>query len=100
MIVDVLCSAALALGLFVVTIGLLGAVRHGDVYVRLHAASKAVVLGVVLVLLASAATGDGPTIARAVLISGFLLLTTPVSTHAIARAQWARDIEDEADEED
>ena len=61
-----------------------------DAYTQLHAASKAVVLGVVAFLAASLAAGDGAIAARAVLIAIFLLLTTPVGAHAIARAAHAR----------
>jgi multicomponent Na+:H+ antiporter subunit G len=76
----------------------IGTVRFDDVYVRLHAASKAVVLGVVAVLVASLATRDGTTIARALLVAAFLLFTTPVATHAIGRAQWLRDHRNHDDE--
>jgi multicomponent Na+:H+ antiporter subunit G len=61
-----------------------------DAYTQLHAASKAVVLGVVAFLAASLAAGDGAIAARSVLIASFLLLTTPVGAHAIARAAHAR----------
>ncbi len=90
-VLDAVAVAFLALGLVVMTLGVLGTVRFDDVYVRLHAASKAVVFGVVAVLVAAVATGDAPTIARAALIAAFLLFTTPVSTHAIGRAQWLRE---------
>lgn len=81
-----LADGLVVLGLVVMTIGVIGLYRMPDLYLRLHAASKAVVLGVVALAAASAATGDGAIIARAALIAGFLLLTTPVSAHAIARA--------------
>jgi multicomponent Na+:H+ antiporter subunit G len=62
-----------------------------DVYTQLHAASKAVVLGIVAFLVASLAAGDGAIAARATLIAVFLLLTTPVGAHAIARAAHAQE---------
>jgi multicomponent Na+:H+ antiporter subunit G len=78
------------LGLVVCSLGVAGLFRMPDVYTQLHAASKAVVLGIVAFLLASLAAADGAIAARAVLIAVFLLLTTPVGAHAIARAAHAR----------
>ncbi len=78
------------LGLLVTTLGVAGMFRMPDVYTQLHAASKAVVFGVVAFLVASAADGDTAITVRAVLIAGFLLLTTPVGAHAIARAAFQR----------
>ena len=74
----------------VCTLGVVGLFRMPDVYTQLHAASKAVVLGIVAFLVASFAAGDGAVAARAALIGAFLLLTTPVAAHAIARAAHAR----------
>jgi multicomponent Na+:H+ antiporter subunit G len=76
------------LGLLVMTIGVLGLFRMPDVFLQLHAASKAVVLGVIAIALASALTGDGPTVARGLLISAALVLASPAATHAIARAAY------------
>jgi multicomponent Na+:H+ antiporter subunit G len=91
-------DALVALALVVMTVGVLGLYRMRDVYLQLHAASKAVVLGVVALALASIATRDGAIIARAALLSGFLLLTTPVAAHAIARAAYLEQRSDVADE--
>lgn len=82
------------LGLVVMTIGVLGLFRMPDVYLQLHAASKAVVLGVVAIAFATVATGEGAIIARVVLISAALVLTSPVATHAIARAAFRREDEE------
>lgn len=78
------------LGLVVTTLGVLGVFRMPDVYAQLHAASKAVVFGVVAFLLASVFAGDAAVTARALLIGVFLILTTPVGAHVIARAAWLR----------
>jgi multicomponent Na+:H+ antiporter subunit G len=87
-------DALAVLGLLVMTIGVVGLFRMPDVYLQLHAASKAVVLGVVAIAFAAALTGDGPTVARAVLISVALVLTSPAATHAIARAAYRREREE------
>lgn len=89
-------DALILVGLAVMTVGVVGIFRMPDVYMQLHAASKAVVLGVVAIALATATTGDGPFIARAVLISAVLVVTSPVATHAIARAAFRGEREDHA----
>lgn len=83
-------DALVLLGLFVCTIGVVGLFRMPDIYCQLHAAAKAVFLGVAAFLLAAVATGDGAVIARALMIAVLLTLTTPVAAHTIARAAWRR----------
>ncbi len=83
-------DALVLLGLAVTTLGVLGMFRMPDVYTQLHAASKAVFLGIVAFLLASLASGDATITSRVLLIAVFLLLTTPVGAHVIARAAWGR----------
>lgn len=65
----------------------LGVLRLPDLYSRLHAASKAGVVGAGLILAAVAiVSADGSVALRAVLGIGFLLLSTPISAHLLARA--------------
>jgi multicomponent Na+:H+ antiporter subunit G len=87
----VLADLLVVLGVLVMTIGVYGVFRMPDIYTQLHAASKAVVLGVIALLVASAATGDAAVIARSALIGIFLLLTTPVAAHVIGRAAYLQD---------
>ena len=86
----VVADALVLLGLAVTTLGVAGMFRMPDVYTELHAASKAVVLGVVAFLVASLAAADSAVTSRVILIAGFLILTTPVGAHVIARAAWSR----------
>ena len=83
-----IADALVLLGVVVMTIGVYGVFRMPDVYTELHAASKAVFLGVAVLLVASSATGDAAIMARAALIGVFLVLTTPVSAHVIALAAY------------
>ena len=78
------------LGILVMTIGVYGVFRMPDVYTQLHAASKAVFLGVIALLAAAATTREPAIVLRAALIAVFLILTTPVAAHAIARAAYLR----------
>lgn len=65
----------------------LGILRFPDIYTRLHAASKAGPLGAGLVLLGVGfAAGEWEVAVRCVLGFVFLIITSPVSAHLLARA--------------
>jgi multicomponent Na+:H+ antiporter subunit G len=85
-----IAAAALVLaGAMFSLLAAVGIVRLPDLYTRLHAASKAGVVGAGLVLLAIAlAAFDGPVVFRALAGILFLLLTTPISAHLLARAAY------------
>lgn len=69
-------------------IAAIGVFRLPDLYTRMHAAAKAGAAGCGLILLAVALVSfDGAVALRALIGIGFLLLTTPVSAHLLARAQ-------------
>jgi multicomponent Na+:H+ antiporter subunit G len=61
-----------------------------DTFSQLHAAGMASGLGVIAILMASVATRDAAVITHAVLVTAFLLLTAPISSHAIAWAAHRR----------
>ena len=81
-------AAALVLaGSLFALLAAVGVLRLPDLYTRLHAASKAGVVGAGMVLCAVAITSsEGSVVLRAVLGVIFLLLTTPVSAHLLAKA--------------
>ncbi|HXH84447.1 MAG TPA: monovalent cation/H(+) antiporter subunit G [Candidatus Tectomicrobia bacterium] len=81
-----LVDALVVLSLAILTIGVGGSVLRRPFSVRLHAAGKAVFLGILPLLIAAVITGGGAAAGRAGLVILFLLLTTPVGAHAIARA--------------
>ena len=89
-VLDVLAVVLLALGAIIMTISVYGVARMPDVYSQLHAAGMASGLGAITILLASIATRDAGTITDAVLVIAFLLLTAPISSHAIAWAAYRR----------
>jgi multicomponent Na+:H+ antiporter subunit G len=78
------------LGGVALTLAVVGAIRLPDAFARLHSASKAVVLGDAAILLASMCTLEWGIAARALLVLGFLLLTSPISAMAMARLEHAR----------
>ncbi|MGH2618629.1 MAG: cation:proton antiporter [Thermomicrobiales bacterium] len=81
-----IADAFVVLGVVVTTIGVFGIHRMPGIFMKLHAASKSVFLGVCSFLVALVATGDPAFIARAALIAMLLVLTTPVAAHEIARS--------------
>lgn len=79
----------ISVGLFFDFVGCLGLVRLPDVYNRLQAATKCITLGTCSILfgtfLIHGLTASGM---KALLCAAFLILTSPVSAHALARAAY------------
>jgi len=72
-------------------LGCLGLVRLPDVYNRLQAATKCVTLGTCLILLGvavNAGWGNAPLAIKSLLCAAFILLTSPVGAHALARGAY------------
>ena len=90
MALDVLGAAVLGLGLLLATIGLYGLRRMRDINHQLHPAGMVTGPAVLLVLLASVTTGSAEIVTSAVLVILFVLVTSPLSAHAIARAARRR----------
>ena len=70
--------------------------RKDDIFEQLHAAGLITGPAVILVLLASVATRNVRVITSAILLILFLLITAPLSTHAIAQAAHRRAVRDPA----
>ncbi len=85
-----LADLLIGLGLLLTTLGVVGIYRMPDVYTQLHASGKAAFLGTLAFLAAATLAGKGAVDAKAVLIAAFLILTSPVAAHLIARASHAR----------
>ena len=83
-----LVDALIAVGLLVMTLGVLGVYRMPDAYTKLHAQSKAVALGVVCLLVAAVLMVEAPNALLGLVVGAFLMLTAPVAAHVIARAAW------------
>lgn len=72
-------------GVFFSVVGILGNVRLPDVYSRIHASGKVATLGI-LGLLAGMAFLMPQATVKAIALILFLLITSPVASHAIAAA--------------
>jgi multicomponent Na+:H+ antiporter subunit G len=88
--VPFVADALVILGVFIMTVGVYGAIRMPDTFTKLHAMSKAVFLGVISLCASSAVTGDPQVIFRVALISAFLITTTPISAFVVGRAAYLR----------
>ncbi len=74
-------------GTFFCVTAVIGVLRFPDLYTRLHAATKGVTAGSLLLLSGVAVLeGLGPVVAKIFLIGLFFIATNPIATHAIARA--------------
>ena len=78
----------LLLGACFIFLGALGLLRMPDVYNRIQAGTKAVTLGAIAVFIGIAFLFP-QWWAKLLIIIGFILLTNPVSSSAIARAFYA-----------
>ena len=90
MILDIVGSALLVLGLLLATIGLYGMLRMPDIFHQLHPSGLVTGPAVIVVLLASVASGSAEIFTSALLVILFVLITSPLSAHAIARAARRR----------
>jgi|TARA_B110000263_G_scaffold143195_1_gene124283 multicomponent Na+:H+ antiporter subunit G len=87
MVQVIMAQIAIGCGLFFIVVGAVGVLRMPDVYTRLHAAGMTDTMGAGFLLI-GLALNEGLTLiaVRLILIWIFLLFTSPVSTHALARA--------------
>lgn len=82
-------SVCIVIGLIFDFFGCLGLVRFPDMYNRLQASAKCVTLGTCGILFGLFLfKGVSATGIKALLCLGFILLTAPVSAHALARAAY------------
>jgi len=67
-------------------LGVIGLYRMPDVYTRIHAGAKVIAIGSAFCLIGVALFTPAEIAVRCVAIILFLYLTTPIATHAAARA--------------
>ncbi len=87
MVWDLLSWISILGGLFFIVVGSIGVLRFPDVYTRLHAAGMTDTMGAGF-LLVGLSFQEGLTLitVRLLMIWAFLLFTSPIATHALARA--------------
>ena len=84
---NIICIILLSLGVLFLLLGAIGILRFPDCYTRMHAAGKCDTLGSLLII-SGLAVYHGVSLesAKILFIAVFIFLTSPTSTHAIARA--------------
>ena len=85
---ELIISALLILGGLFVLVGSIGLLRLKDLYVRLHAPTKATTLGLGSLLIASMLymfNNNGQFSVNELLITLFLVITAPVTAHVLAK---------------
>lgn len=91
---DVLSWICIVAGLFFMLAGTLGVLRMPDVYCRLHAAGMTDTMGAGFLFVGMAIQAGWSLLAvRLLLVYGFLLFTSPIGTHALARAALSGGVE-------
>lgn len=89
MIIEVIAGAMMLTGCVLAVIAGIGLQRFGDVFARMHAATKPATLGLALVLLGAALLVDDPgSKAKLVLVVVLQFLTAPIGSHLVGRAAY------------
>jgi len=84
---DVVSAVLLAFGCFLAVTGGVGVLRMPDFYTRLHPAGKTDTLAQMLIVAGLIVqAGLSLVSVKLLLISMFLLITSPTATHAVAKA--------------
>ena len=84
--IETIANWLIVIGLIFDLMGAIGLVRLPDVYNRLQAATKCVTVGTCMILVGLLfRCGPGSLGIKALLAAVFVLLTSPVGAHAIAR---------------
>lgn len=89
MIRELLTCAFLLLGAVLTLVAAAGVLRMPDLFIRMHAATKAGTVGVSSIAVGLMIHFNTITVtSRGVLVIAFFLLTAPVAAHMIARAAY------------
>lgn len=87
--IDWITGILALVGSTLVLLAAIGIVRMPDLFTRMQAATKASTLGLGCLLAAAAIElADSSSVVRAISIAAFVMLTSPVSNHVIARAAY------------
>ena len=88
---EILGVMALWFGVFFCVVGVVGMIRLPDVYSRIHASGKVSALGIVGLLVGAAFLM--PSVAPKLLVFMlFLVITSPVASHAVATAAYRQGV--------
>lgn len=87
--IDLLIALSMLVGALFMLLAAIGLLRMPDLPMRMHATTKAGVLGSGLIMIAVALHFSSSEVtARVIAIIGFIMLTAPVAAHVIGRAGY------------
>ncbi|WP_043740585.1 monovalent cation/H(+) antiporter subunit G [Thioalkalivibrio nitratireducens] len=87
--IELLTAVFLVAGAGFMLIAAMGLLRMPDLLTRMHATTKAGVLGAGLIMVGAAIyIGQLTVVVKAIAVVAFLILTAPVAAHAIGRAGY------------
>ena len=93
LVLDLGSWAAILVGLFFMIVGTVGVLRMPDVFTRLHAAGMTDTMGAGFLILGMCLqAGLSLLTLRLLIVYAFLMVTSPIGTHALARAALGGDI--------
>ncbi|MBN2491268.1 MAG: monovalent cation/H(+) antiporter subunit G [Planctomycetes bacterium] len=94
-LLDIVAASSLFLGALVAVTGAVGVLRMPDFYTRAHCSGKGDTLAQLLIFLGlalytvahagSLSVNTPAVVVRLLLITGFIIVTSPTATHAVAR---------------
>ncbi len=107
--VEAVARVLIGIGLAFDLFGAIGLVRLPDIYNRVQAATKCVTLGTCMILVGVAVHAFGLGLnalaVKSIVCAGFVLLTSPVAAHAVARGAhisgvklWEKSVVDKYEE--
>lgn len=83
---EILTAICLLTGTFFTLVAALGIIRMPDIYLRMHAATKAGTVGIGMTLLAAALFfKDTGVTSRVIGIMMFIIITTPAAAHLLGK---------------
>ena len=86
-VIDAVSAVLILAGVALSLTAAIGVIRFGDLYARMHAATKPATLGMVLILIGVGVRLGGPgDVAKLTLVALLVFLTAPVGAHMIGRA--------------
>ena len=89
-----LAKLLILIGVLFDLFGAIGLVRLPDVYNRVQAATKCVTLGTCMILIGTLIwAGIGAMGVKALICAAFILITSPVGAHALARGAYLSGVE-------
>lgn len=91
--IDILTAILWLAGASFALMAAVGVLRMPDVFTRMQTSTKASTLGIGCLLAGTALQlSDIGSVARAASIAAFIMLTSPVAAHVIARAAYVADV--------